>query len=79
MRDVEIDVPHLLIKIGSTMNSMKAGTPAGMQLERGVKAILPASTASLLFLIRSFAHGFRFGSLRSAIRKVACRRGLLGT
>ena len=47
---------------------MKPGTPAGMQLERAVKAIFPASTSSLSFFIRSFTQGFRFGLLRSAIR-----------
>jgi hypothetical protein len=47
---------------------MKPGTPAGMQLERAVKAIFPASTSSLSFFMCSFTHGFRFGLVRSAIR-----------
>src|SRR5713101_8399413 len=58
---------------------MKPGTPAGRQLERAVKAILPASTSSLSFFIRSFTHGFRFGLLRSAIRKVGWAPVPLGT
>src|ERR1700687_1526133 len=58
---------------------MNAGTPAGMQLERAVKAIFPASTSSLSFFIRSFTHGFRFGLLRSAIRKVGWALVPLGT
>src|SRR5712671_6269326 len=58
----------------------KPGTPDGMQLELGVKAILPASTSSLSFFMISFAQGFRFGLVRSAIREVGCRPcPLLGT
>src|SRR5215471_11527181 len=60
-------------------NAMKPGTPAGMQLERAVKAIFPASTSSLSFFICAFTHGFRFGLLRSAIRKVGCLPTPLGT
>src|ERR1700738_1532095 len=58
---------------------MKPATPAGRQLERAVKATLPASTSSLSFFIRSFTHGFRFGLLRSAIRKVGWALVPLGT
>src|SRR5215472_11536179 len=57
----------------------KPGTPAGMQLELGVKAILPAMTSSLSFFMISFTHGLRFGLVRSAIRKVGCRPCPLGT
>src|SRR5258708_1636947 len=50
---------------------MKKGTPAGTQLDCGVKALfLPASTSSMSFFMCSFTHGFRFGLERSAIRKV---------
>ena len=58
---------------------MKPGTPAGMQLEPGVNAIFPARTSSLSFFMRSSTQGFRFGLLRSAIRKVGCRPTPLGT
>src|SRR6516164_11826471 len=58
---------------------MKPGTPAGRQLERAVKAILPARTSSLSFFIRSFTHGFRFGLLRSAIRNVGWPPAPFGT
>src|ERR1700728_1992393 len=53
---------------------MKPGTPAGRQLWRAEKAILPARTSSLSFFICSFTNGFRFGLERSAIRKVGCSR-----
>src|SRR5262245_58198539 len=59
-------------KIGFCTYSMKPGTPAGRQLERAVSATLPANTSSFAFFMRSFAQGFRFGLLRSAIRKVGC-------
>src|ERR1700681_1196065 len=58
---------------------MKPGTPAGRQLERGVKASLPASTSSLSLFMCSLTHGFRFGLVRSAIRKVGCLAVPLGT
>src|SRR5262249_52682093 len=57
---------------------MKAGTPAGLQLDRAVKAILPASTSSLSFFILSFTQGFRFGLLRSAIRVRRLAPGAVG-
>jgi len=73
MRHVEIDAPHLRIaridhpdsasaSARSTPGlppavSHEAGTPAGMQLERAVKAIFPASTSSLSFFMCSFTHG----------------------
>jgi hypothetical protein len=44
-----------------------------------VKAIFPASTSSLSFAMCSFTHGFRFGLLRSAIRKVGCLPTPFGT
>src|SRR6516162_7538525 len=44
---------------------MKPGTPAGRQLDRGVKAIFPAITSSLSFFIRSFTQGLRLGLVRS--------------
>src|ERR1700681_3183636 len=59
--------------------AMKPGTPDGMQLWLGVKATLPAITSSLSFFMISFAHGFRFGLVRSAIRYVGCRPCPLGT
>src|SRR5258707_10072884 len=58
---------------------MNSGTPAGTQLELGVKAIFPASTSSMSFFMRSFTHGFRFGLERSAIRKLGCALVPLGT
>src|SRR5215471_10739667 len=58
---------------------MKPGTPAGMQLERAVKAIFPASTSSLSFFMCSFTQDFRFGLVRSAIRYVGCLPAPLGT
>ncbi len=58
---------------------MKSGTPAGTQLELGVKATFPASTSSMSFFIFSFTHGFKFGFARSAIRKVGCALVPLGT
>src|SRR5437016_1370696 len=58
---------------------MKPGTPSGTQLEPAVNATLPASTSSLPFFMCSFTHGFRFGLLRSAIRKVGCLPTPLGT
>src|SRR5215468_852371 len=59
--------------------AMKPGTPAGMQFDRAVNATFPASTSSLSFFMCAFTHGFRFGLLRSAIRKVGCRPTPLGT
>src|ERR1700686_4884715 len=59
---------------------MKKGTPAGTQLDCGVKALfLPASTSSISFFMCSFTHGFRFGLDRSAIRKVGGLLVPLGT
>src|SRR5580704_609049 len=58
---------------------MNSGTPAGTQLELGVNAIFPASTSSMSFFMRSFTHGFKFGSERSAIRKLGCALVPLGT
>src|ERR1700682_5921875 len=58
---------------------MNRGTPAGTQLELGVKAIFPASTSSMSFFMRSFAQGFKFGLERSAIRKLGCALVPLGT
>ncbi len=66
-------------KIGSMMNIMKPGTPAGLQLERAVKAIFPASTFSFSLFMASLAQGFRLGLPRSAIRKVGWAPELLGT
>src|SRR5260370_35449908 len=57
----------------------KPGTPAGMQLELGVKAPLPAQPSSFPFLMASFTHGLRFGLVRSAIRKIGGRPCPLGT
>jgi hypothetical protein len=53
------------------LDLLKAGTPAGMQLDRGVKASFPARTSSLSCFIRSLTQGFRFGLVTSAIRYVA--------
>src|SRR6476646_10459982 len=58
---------------------MNRGTPAGTQLELGVKAIFPASTSSMSFFMRSLTQGFRFGLERSAIRKLGCALVPLGT
>src|SRR5215475_13765520 len=58
---------------------MKPGTPPGMQLEFHVNATLPANTSSLPFFIASFTQGFRFGFVRSAMRKVGCLPTPLGT
>src|ERR1700726_991011 len=59
---------------------MKNGTPAGTQLDWGVKALFfPASTSSMSFFMCSFTHGFRFGLERSAIRKVVALATPLGT
>src|SRR5215831_19267480 len=59
---------------------MKKGTPAGTQLDCGVKALfLPARISSMSFFIRSLTHGFRFGLVRSAMRKVGCLPTPLGT
>src|ERR1700681_1053759 len=59
---------------------MKKGTPAGTQLDCGVKALFfPASTSSISFFMRSFTHGFRFGLERSAIRKVGALAPRWGT
>src|SRR6266700_2077165 len=58
---------------------MNRGTPAGTQLELGVKAIFPASTSSMSFFMRSFAQGFKFALERSAIRKLGCALVPLGT
>src|SRR6267142_2476560 len=51
---------------------LKAGTPAGLQEERALKAILPASTSSLSFFMISLAHDFRLGLARSPIGNVGC-------
>src|SRR5882672_10703774 len=56
--------------VSTTGNSMKAGTPAGMQLERGVNPIPPASTLSFSRFIISLAHGLMLGLVRSATLKV---------
>src|SRR5215475_2566355 len=58
---------------------MKPGTPNGMQLDPAVKPILPASTSSLPFFMCSLTQGFRFGLLRSLIRKVGWPPTPLGT
>src|SRR5579859_5176040 len=58
---------------------MKPGTPAGMQLDRAVKAILPASTSAMSLRMCSFTHGLRLGLVRSAIRNVGCPAVPLGT
>src|SRR5258706_14347820 len=58
---------------------MKKGTPAGTQLDCGVKALFfPASTSSMSFFMCSFTQGFKFGLERSAIRKVGCLATPLG-
>jgi hypothetical protein len=66
-------------KIGSMMNIMKPGTPAGRQLDRAVKPIPPESTFSFSRFMTSLAHGFRLGLLRSATRNVGWPPALLGT
>src|SRR5215475_12639050 len=59
---------------------MKNGTPAGQQLDCGVKAgFLPARISSVSFFMRSFTHGLRFGFERSGIRNVGCAPAALGT
>src|SRR5947208_182661 len=52
---------------------MKKGTPAGQQLDCAVKAgRFPARISSVSFCMRSFTQGFKFGLVRSGIRKVGC-------
>src|SRR5258708_18331553 len=59
---------------------MKKGTPAGTQLDCAVRALFfPARRWSMSCFIRSFTQGIRFGLERSAIRKVGCLLGPLGT
>src|ERR1700729_1861553 len=65
-------------KIGSMMNIMKPGTPAGLQLERAAKAIFRAGTFSFSLFMASLAQGFRLGLPRSAIPKGGWAPGFLG-
>src|SRR5258706_8091344 len=59
---------------------MNIGTPPGTQLDWAVKALFfPARISSMSFFMSSFAHGIRFGLVRSAIRNVGCSLVPLGT
>src|SRR6185436_7967652 len=59
-------------------STMNPGTPPGLHDERGVNAILPASTSSLSFFMTSLAHCFRLGLLMSPTRNVGCSEVLFG-
>src|SRR5258708_40200780 len=59
---------------------MNIGTPPGTQLDWAVNALFfPARISSISFFMNSFAHGIRFGLVRSAMRNVGCRPTPLGT